>query len=67
MDERGHMLNLGEQKMFTLTERELQKESTVRTRIKSGISGVLMGHNVMETENIRAGKHLGNCQLNYFM
>ena len=60
MNEGVHKFNLGEQKLFTLTERTLQKKSTVGARIQSGMNRAFMGHRVMETENIRAGRDLGN-------
>lgn len=61
MDEEMHELNFGEQKMFTVTERILHRESTVGTKIQSGVNVAFKGHGVTESENIRAGKGLRNC------
>lgn len=47
--------------MFTQTGRTLQKESIVGTRVQSRTNIACKGHSVMESENIRAGKDLGNC------
>lgn len=47
--------------MFTLTVRTLHKESIVGIGIQSGMNTAFQGHDVIESENIRAGKGLGNC------
>ena len=59
-------LNLGEQRMFTLTEGILQEESRVGARIQGGMKREFTGHRVMETENIRAGRDLRNCLAQIF-
>ena len=59
-------LNLGEQKMFTLTEGILQRESRVGAWIQGGMKREFTGHRVMETENIRAGRDLRNCLAQIF-
>lgn len=55
------MLNLAEQKTFTLRERTLQQVDPEGARIQTAMNMAFRGHSVMEPGNIRAGRDLGNC------
>lgn len=61
MSEGIHKLNFGAQKMFPQRGRTPQKKSTVGTRLQSRANIACKGHSVMESEDISAGKDLGNC------